>query len=365
MHDHDPHDDDSGIRAALAADAAREAAGLVDDDDEGSDDTVMDDVPVTAPPPRRKKPRPRAPEPEPEPEGALVPVRRKRRREEAPQRVVAREVVYEDELDDEPVESEEVRPRERVVVVRERERERPQRRRRREEAEEAHVLVMDERRGDPWLEEPPEAPVRRARPATVVAQPQAGRWPLWGRFARRLSMVLLRPATFWERVRDEEIPVKELMWPHVVVLVGVRALAGFIGGLLHGASFGSSLLSGLSSFVSWLALIWVFAVVVGSVATARGARINAQDPLRFAAYGLAPLFMVGVLAAVPLPYVTPIAELIAMPYTFHVMGLGVVPLLGVPWKRAPAMVGLVCGVLLILWAVMPTLVPLVVEALTR
>lgn len=228
------------------------------------------------------------------------------------------------------------------------------------ERDEPNVLV---------IEDAPDAsatPLKRKKRVRGEGEgPSTGRWAVWGRFVRRLSMVLMRPSTFWERVRDEEISVREIMWPHIITLVGVRALAGFVGGLLEGASVGASALSGLSGFVSWLALIWVFAVVVGSVATARGARINAQDPLRFAAYGLAPMFMVGIFAAVPLPYVTPIAELIAMPYTFHVMGLAVVPLLGVPVKRAPGIVGLLCGLLLVLWAVMPTLVPLAVEALTR
>ncbi|OIP41843.1 MAG: hypothetical protein AUK47_05680 [Deltaproteobacteria bacterium CG2_30_63_29] len=187
----------------------------------------------------------------------------------------------------------------------------------------------------------------------------------WSRFIKRMLKVLLRPGAFWEGLREEEIRLSEIMWPHILVVLGLRSIAEAAGRLLDGQSFVTGITVLASSFVSWMALVWVFAIVVGSVATARGARINAQDPLRYAAYALTPLFLVGVLATVPFPYVTRIAELIAMPYTFHVMGLGVVPLLGVSEKRAPAMVGLLCGLLLILWAIMPTLVPLVVETLTK
>ena len=188
----------------------------------------------------------------------------------------------------------------------------------------------------------------------------------WGRFGKRLMMVLLRPGTFWERVKEEKISVGEMMWPHVLVMIAVRSLAGFIGNLLSdGGSLGSAAASFFSSFVSWLALVWVFAVIVGSLATTRGARVTGQAPLRFAAYGLAPLFVVGVFAAIPLPYVASIAELIAMPYTFQVMGLGVVPMLGVSQEKAPALVGLLCGLLLVLWGIMPTLVPLVVDTIAR
>ncbi len=187
----------------------------------------------------------------------------------------------------------------------------------------------------------------------------------WGRFVRRLLMVLVRPGAFWERTRSAEVSVSELMWPHVILLVGLRALAGFVGQLWRGAGFWASFANFASSFVSWFALVWVFAVVVGSIATARGGKLAAQDPVRFAAFGLTPLFAVGMLAAIPLPYVAPIAELIAMPYTFHVLGLGAVPMLGLPVQKAPSFVGLTCGLLLILWGIMPTLVPLVVGVLTR
>ncbi len=197
----------------------------------------------------------------------------------------------------------------------------------------------------------------------ILGRPDPGK--RWSRFFKRLIKLLARPAAFWETVREEEISLGEIMWPHIILMIGIRALAGLIGSLLSGGTAMAAMAAFASSFLSWLALVWVFAIIVGSVATARGARISARDPLRFAAYGLAPLFLVGILAAVPLPYVAPIAELIAMPYTFHVMALGVVPLLGVPLKRAPQTVGLLCGLLVVLWGIMPTLVPLIVEALTK
>jgi hypothetical protein len=188
---------------------------------------------------------------------------------------------------------------------------------------------------------------------------------LWFRFFKRLMMVMLRPNKFWAKLRNENIQVREIMYPHVITLIAIRAIAAFAGKMFDDSSFGEAATTFASSFVSWFALVWVFAIAIGSVATARGARINAQDPLRVSAYGLAPLFLAGTLAAVPLPYVAPIAELIAMPYAFYVLAVGVVPLLDVPVKRAPAIVGINCGLLLVLWAVMPTLVPLAVEALTR
>jgi len=80
---------------------------------------------------------------------------------------------------------------------------------------------------------------------------------------------------------------------------------------------------------------------------------------------LTPLFAIGVLAVIPLPYVSAIADLVMMPYTFYVLAAGVVPALGVAENRAPTRVGLICGALLLLWSTMPTLIPLLVESLAK
>ncbi len=185
----------------------------------------------------------------------------------------------------------------------------------------------------------------------------------WRRFSSRLAHLLLVPGKFWESLREEHVSVREMMLPHLILLIGVRAVAGFIGSLLGGGGFGAALGALISSFVSWFALVWVFAIVAASLASAKGGRLSANDSLRLAAYGLAPLFLVGVFAVIPFPHVAPIAELIAMPYAFYVLSAGVVPMLGVPVERAPVMVGQLCGALLILWSIMPTLLPELVRVI--
>ena len=119
-----------------------------------------------------------------------------------------------------------------------------------------------------------------------------------------------------------------------------------------------------TSFFSWFALVWVFALAAGSIATTSGAKMSAGSAIRFSIYGLTPLFAVGILAAIPLPHVAPIAELLAMPYAFYVLAVGVVPELGLSSEKAPGVVGKLCGALLILWSVMPTLLPELVGAIT-
>jgi len=204
-------------------------------------------------------------------------------------------------------------------------------------------------------------------PGPPPAQPQPPAPPCgpWGSFFRRLGRVLVQPSSFWSSMHGEGPTIAQVMWPHAVTLVGLRAAAGFIGSVLGGARIGASLGQFATSFVAWMAMIWVFATIAGSIASARGAKAALHDALRFSAFGLTPLFLVGVLAVVPVPYVSPAAELLLMPWTFYVVALGVVPVLGVPESRAPATVGILCGVTVILWSVMPTLASLAMAAALR
>ncbi|MFT7625181.1 MAG: hypothetical protein ACI9WU_004372 [Myxococcota bacterium] len=202
-------------------------------------------------------------------------------------------------------------------------------------------------------------------------EPEVERGPLdragtqWSRFAARLLDVLLRPQRFWRDVRREEIAIRELLFPHLVILIGVLAGAGFIGQLLGDAGFGSAVGQLVTSFVSWFAMVGVFAIVAGSIASAKGARLSMSDSMRYAAYGLTPLFVVGVFSAIPLPHVAPIAGLIAMPWAFYVLSAGVVPCLGISTERSAPIAGLMCGATLILWTIMPTLLPELVAAITK
>jgi hypothetical protein len=168
--------------------------------------------------------------------------------------------------------------------------------------------------------------------------------------------VLLRPTKAWERLSKEQLTLGEVLWPHVVVLILARGIAELIGNLLSGKSLGLSFGELAVAVVSWFVLVWVVAIASGSVASTRGgARLAANDAFSFGAYGLTPLFVVGVLSVIPLPYVSQAAGVLAMPYAFYV--------LSVKESESAAIAGLVCGTLLLAWALLPTLLALVLRAI--
>jgi hypothetical protein len=180
-----------------------------------------------------------------------------------------------------------------------------------------------------------------------------------------LFAVLVGPTAFWERPRALQGATARPIWIHLAVLIGLRSAAGFGGALLRSAGFGIAFGQLISGILSSFLMVWLFAAIVASVAATSGGRANVRDAFRYAAYGLTPMFAIGVLAVVPLPYVSPIADLALMPYTFYVLAVGVVPALGVAVERAPGRTGIICGALLLLWTVIPALIPLLVETLFR
>lgn len=197
--------------------------------------------------------------------------------------------------------------------------------------------------------------------AEPVGPPPAGGRGFFG----NLFEVLFSPAAFWERTRAGGPADYRPIWIHLLVLVGLRSVAGFGGALLRGVGFGAAFGQLFSGLIAAFAMVWLFTAIVASLTAASAGKTTVRDTFRYAAYGLTPLYAIGVLAVVPLPYVAPIADLVLMPYTFYVLGVGVVPALGVSEKAAPGRVALICGSLLVLWSIMPTLIPLVVEALVR
>ena len=211
--------------------------------------------------------------------------------------------------------------------------------------------------GDPWpgAAGPP-------RGATPPGGPRRDGGPS---FFFDLFGVLAGPTTFWSRRTATAPASSRPIWLHLLVLVGLRSAAGFGGALLRGAGLGASLGQLFSSLLSSFVMVWLFAAVVAFVSAGATGRATIRDSFRYAAYGLTPLFMIGILAVIPLPYVSAIADLVMMPYTFYVLAAGVVPALGVAESRAPTRVALICGALLVLWSTMPTLIPLLVETLAR
>lgn len=178
-----------------------------------------------------------------------------------------------------------------------------------------------------------------------------------GRFVSRLLRVMLRPTSFWVDLRQSgPPPLGAILWPHLALLILLRSGADFVGGVLDPAiDLAAAITRAVGALIAW-ALLPVGLAFVGSIVGGMGGgTASFRRSLAFAGYGLTPLFIAGSLAVVPVPWVAQAAEMLAMPYTFYVLAVGVHPVLGVDQRRLAGAVGLVNGAVLLLWSALSLL----------
>lgn len=205
----------------------------------------------------------------------------------------------------------------------------------------------------PTETENPSAPVDKADPRTQAP---------FVSFALNIVNVLFRPNFFWKQQSKYKTALSKLFWPHLLILVSLRSLAFFVGSFLNPeVSFLSAVLQGVSSFILIFLAIFIFAFIIAATSKISGSKFSFSDSLRFISYAVTPLLFIGFLAAIPMPYIRIVADFIAMPHSFFVMGAGIVPLLNIPAKRSAPVAGLFCGILLCVWGALPTLVPILIH----
>ena len=202
-------------------------------------------------------------------------------------------------------------------------------------------------------------------PATIDARKEDAKAGSWSHFFGTVGKLLFRPTEAWKQINKTKAPLGSILWPHVVGLLLARGCAEFLGNLLQSQGLAVAFGQMASSALSWFVLIWIFAVAAASIAGSRGGELVVQDSFRFSAYALTPLFVIGILAVIPVPYLSRIADLLVMPYAFYVMAVGVVPMLRIPLEKAPGAIGLLTGTLVLLWAMIPTLLGEVLKFLQK
>ncbi|MCB9735598.1 MAG: YIP1 family protein [Deltaproteobacteria bacterium] len=220
------------------------------------------------------------------------------------------------------------------------------------------TIVVDD---DP----PPRAPERR--PSVAVQKKDAADThpKLFFRFLRRSVAVTLRPRAFWRRLAEQGAPsFGELMWPHTTILSALGGVAALVGGVANDRSAGVVAAHAILTFVASVIMVVGFGFIARVVSGAEKGSAKMGVAFAFGVYGMTPMLLLGVLHVVPSPLVHTIAGLLALPYTFYVVGLGVGPMLAVPDKRGAETAGLLCAAALLAWSLTSALaaIPLASEA---
>lgn len=183
----------------------------------------------------------------------------------------------------------------------------------------------------------------------------------WGRFLARMVFVSLRPRAFWTKLRDGgTVPsTAELLWPHALVLTLAGGVAAAVGDIIHGHPADVVALHGVLTFAAAFLLVIAFALVARAVVAGRGgAGVNLHEAFAFSVYGLTPLLLLGILNVIPVKWLSMVIGFIALPYSFYVLAVGVVPFLRIPERRGAEGSGLLSAGLLLAWSLTTALAAL-------
>ena len=194
-------------------------------------------------------------------------------------------------------------------------------------------------------------------PEVVASIQYASRNPL-SRFFIDFATVLVHPSKFWKGQDAHPATLLHVHVPHLAILVLLRLTASFLGGAFRPQYAPSALIvqtvvQGLLIFV----LVWGMSLVVATATAITGAGFHFDRALRFVAYSITPILFVGIVGAIPVPYIAQICDLLAMPWAFVAMGTAILSYLHIKESRAPVISALFCGILLCLWGALPMLIP--------
>ena len=180
----------------------------------------------------------------------------------------------------------------------------------------------------------------------------------WSRFIVDFMTVMVRPIHFWEGQAEHQATLGQVHFPHLVVLVLLRAVSIYVGRVLQqGTDKLNELIWVLAQALLIFVFVWLLALIYSGIMAVVSKGFHFSKCLNFVAYAITPLLVIHVLSVFPIPYMNTICDIIALPYVFVVLGAGMLPFLKVPEKTAPILCGLFCGLMTCLWSVLPILMP--------
>lgn len=148
---------------------------------------------------------------------------------------------------------------------------------------------------------------------------------VWGLFSH--------PQEEWESIRDEPCTVTMCYLRHVLILAAIPAVSAYIGAVQVGWSVGTQEVIRLTSasalpiaaafYLAMLAAVYVVGRLVHWMAQTFGAETTLNQSIVLVTYTGTPLFLVGVVALYPMPWLNMLFGIVALLYTVYLLYTGV------------------------------------------
>ncbi|MFW6160405.1 MAG: Yip1 family protein [Acidobacteriota bacterium] len=125
----------------------------------------------------------------------------------------------------------------------------------------------------------------------------------------RVQGIIVNPKSEWEKIKTEEISIKELFISYAMILAAVPAVAQFIGLGLVGKripfvgwyryGIGSAFIYMILSYILALAAVYVTGIVINALAPTFGSTQNTNKAMSLAVFSMTPLWVAGILYVIP------------------------------------------------------------------
>jgi len=126
---------------------------------------------------------------------------------------------------------------------------------------------------------------------------------------QRVQAILLRPGEEWVKIKAEPASVSGLFRSYAMILAAIPAAAQFVGRLLFRSEIpfarvpdwtaGRALASAVVSYLVSLAMVYLFAVTINTLAPNFSSVPHISNAMKLAVYSMTPFWVAGVLYVIP------------------------------------------------------------------
>ncbi len=144
----------------------------------------------------------------------------------------------------------------------------------------------------------------------------------------RAKNIILAPAKEWDVIKGENLTIADMFMKYAVILAAIPAVAGFIGYVVIGMSYGfgtfrvpvgTALVWAILSYILSLAGIFLLAFIIDALAPTFGCTKDMVAAVKIAVFSYTPVWVAGVLGIIP---AISVLMLIASIYSLYLLYLG-------------------------------------------
>ncbi|HOW44039.1 MAG TPA: Yip1 family protein [Candidatus Aminicenantes bacterium] len=175
----------------------------------------------------------------------------------------------------------------------------------------------------------------------------------------RAKNIILAPAKEWDVIKGESLTIAEMFTKYAMILAAIPAVAGLIGYVVIGMSFGgfgtfrwpigTALVWAVLTYVLGLAGVFLLAFIIDALAPTFGCQKNMVAAVKIAVFSYTPAWIAGILGIIP---ALSVLMIIASIYSLYLMYLGLQKIKEpAKDKLMPYLVAAIVAMVVIYWLV--------------